>query len=211
MGNGEVRNPAQDLPRVNGQDDPMSTPGRTVHWDAEWHWDATYTQYPHQALGGHIIALGAERGAPDLEGVTYPIFDWAHQQNGIAGFAHMQYLDDGIPQTLTCCTPIEYPVEVAFGSADFIAEDVAAADSAIHAYYRLLNTGFRPGFAAGTDYPCNGGAAPGALLTYVRVAPPDVELPALGRWDRRGPHRRLEQRASRVPQPDRQRHGEAWR
>jgi len=58
MGNGEVQNPLTDLPLVNGKDDPISSAGRILHWDAEWHWDATYTQYPHQALGGHIVALG---------------------------------------------------------------------------------------------------------------------------------------------------------
>ena len=75
----------------------------------------------------------------------------------------MQYLDGTIPQSLTCCTPIEYPVEVALGAADFISEDVDDSGSSfsmnpeafIQAYYKLLNTGFRPGFAAGTDYPCN--------------------------------------------------------
>ena len=110
---------------------------------------------------------------------TYPVFQWAHDAGGIAGFAHMQYLDNGIPQTLSCCTPIEYPVEVALGSADFISEDVVDAGSsaaamypeaAISAYYRLLNTGFRPGLAAGTDYPCNSSRPPGSLLTYGQVA-----------------------------------------
>ncbi len=66
----------------------------------------------------------------------------------------MQYLDDDIPQDLDCCKPIEYPVEVALDAADFIEEDVAGSDSFIHAYYRLLNSGFRPGFAAGSDFPC---------------------------------------------------------
>ena len=42
------------------------------------------------------------------------------------------------------------------------------SDSFIRAYYRLLNTGFRPGFAAGSDFPCN--AEVGSLLTYVQVA-----------------------------------------
>ena len=83
-----------------------------------------YYQYPHQALGGHVVALGLTEAHQIWEEYTYPIFNWAHQQNGIAGFAHMQYLDDGIPQSLTCCIPIEYPVEVALGSADFISEDV---------------------------------------------------------------------------------------
>jgi hypothetical protein len=170
MGNGEVQNPVTDLPRVTGEDDPnVSTPDRIVHWDAEWHWDATYGQYSHQALGGHIVALGLTAADQIWEEYTYPIFNWVHQQNGIAGFAHMQYLDGGIPQSLDCCTPIEYPVEVALGSADFISEDVYGSDSFIQAYYRLLNTGFRPGFAAGTDYPC-GVSTLGSLLTYVRVA-----------------------------------------
>jgi hypothetical protein len=169
MGNGEVQDPITDLPLVDGKDASVSTPGRIVHWDAEWHWDATYSQYPHQALGGHVVALGLTEAHQIWEEYTFPIFDWAHQQGGIAGFAHMQYLDDGIPQTLSCCTPIEYPVEVALGAADFISEDVDGNDYAIHAYYRLLNTGFRPGLAAGTDYPCNGGAALGSLLTYVQV------------------------------------------
>ena len=124
MGNGEVQDPVQDLPRVNGQDDPISTPGQLLHWDAEWHWDPVYYQYPHQALGGHVVALGLTEAHQIWEEYTYPIFNWAHQQNGIAGFAHMQYLDDGIPQSLNCCIPIEYPVEVALGSADFISEDV---------------------------------------------------------------------------------------
>ena len=39
MGNGEVQDPDTDLPQVDGQDDPISTPGRIVHWDAEWHWE----------------------------------------------------------------------------------------------------------------------------------------------------------------------------
>ena len=168
MGNGEVQDPATDLPRVNGQDDPISTTDRIIHWDSEWHWDAIYNQYPHQALGGHIVALGLTEAHQIWEEYTYPILNWAHQQNGIAGFVHMQYLDDGIPQNLTCCTPIEYPVEVALEAADFISEDVNGGESAINAYYRLLNTGFRPSFTAGTDYPC-GVSELGSLLTYVQV------------------------------------------
>jgi hypothetical protein len=179
IGNGEVQNTATDLPLVNGQDEPISTPGRILHWDADWHWDSIYPNYPHAALGGHIVALGLSNAHQIWDEYTYPIFDWAHQQNGIAGFAHLQYLGTGFPQSLTCCTPIEYPVEVALGSADFISEDVDDVtqntggmdpESFIQAYYRLLNSGFRPGFAAGTDYPCNGGGNLGNLLTYVQVA-----------------------------------------
>jgi len=64
-------------------------------------------------------------------------------------------------------------VEVALGAADFISEDVddvywspytqMYSESPIQAYYKLLNSGFRPGLAAGTDYPCNGADNSGAL------------------------------------------------
>ena len=168
MGNGEVQNPTTDLPKVTGQNDSVSTSNRLVHWDAEWHWDAIYTQYPHQALGGHLVALGLTNAYQIWKEYTYPILNWAHQQGGIAGFAHLQYLDDGFPQSLNCCIPIEYPVEVALGASDFISEDVAGSDTAMNAYYRLLNCGFRPGWAGGSDYPC--GAAIGDVITYVQVS-----------------------------------------
>ena len=74
---------------------------------------------------------------------------------------------------------MDYPVEVALGSVDFVSEDVYGSHSsnngtynseaAIHAYYKLLNCGFRPGLAAGTDYPCNANEPLGTLLTYVKV------------------------------------------
>ncbi len=168
-GNGEVKDPVQDLPRITGQDDPISTPGKIVHWDAENHWDPFGVTYPQKNLGDHIVTLGLKEAHQVWEEYTYPIFNWAHQQNGIAGFAHLQYLDNNIPQNLSCCTPVEYPVEVALGSADFISEDDFGSDSAIQAYYRLLNTGFRPGFAGGTDYPCNNPNV-GSLLTYAQVS-----------------------------------------
>ena len=171
MGNGEVQNPTTDLPLVNGENASVSTPGRIVHWDTEWHWDATYTQYSHQALGGHIVCLGLTNAHQIWCEPTYPIFEWAHQQGAVAGFAHFEYLDDSFPTSLTCCTPIEYPVEVALGDCDFISEDVTSLpghDYFIRAYYRLLNCGFRPGIAAGSDWPC--GLAIGPILTYSQVA-----------------------------------------
>src|SRR5262249_19738241 len=124
MGNGEVQDQPNDLPLVNGQDASVSTPGRIIHWDGEWHWDPTYTQYPHLALGGHIVALGLSNAAQVWDEMTSPIFSWAHQRGGIAGFAHFQYLNESFPTNLTCCTPIDYPSEVALGSCDFISEDV---------------------------------------------------------------------------------------
>jgi len=130
MGNGEVQNPGTDLPLVNGGDDPISTADRIIHWDAEWHWDATYTGYPHQALGGHLVNLGLTEARQIWEEYTYPINQWTHAQGGIAGFAHMQFLGSGFPGALNCCLPIEYPVEVALGGVDFISEDVSGGETA---------------------------------------------------------------------------------
>ncbi len=196
MGNGEVKDPVTDLPLVTGQDASVSTAGRIVHWDAEWHWDAIYTQYPHQALGGHIVALGLTNASQIWNEMTYPIFDWARRQGGIAGFAHFQYLDDSFPQNLSCCTPVEYPVEVALGACDFISEDVSGSDYFIHAYYRLLNCGFRPGFAAGSDYPC--GAVIGPMLTYSQCAGGQLTYRNWLQGHQEWPDRGVAERADRV-------------
>src|SRR5947199_5930202 len=53
-------------------------------------------------------------------------------------------------------------------------EDVHGSDSAMQAYYRILNTRFRLGLAASTDYSCNYGEPYGTLLTYVSI--PDGNL-----------------------------------
>jgi hypothetical protein len=60
-------------------------------------------------------------------------------------------------------------VETALGTSAFLMEDVEGSETALRAYYRLLNCGFRPGLAAGTDYPCNKLQPFGTLLTYVSI------------------------------------------
>jgi len=179
MGNGEVLDSKTDLPKVNGKDAPQSQPGRIIHWDAEWHWDATYSNFAHQALGGHLVLLGLKEAHQIWEESPYKILEWAKKQNAVCGFCHFQYLNDQVQNDLNCCIPIEYPVEAALGTIDFISEDVYGSSSpndgafnseaAIRAYYKLLNCGFRLGLAAGTDYPCNNNEPLGTLLTYVNV------------------------------------------
>ncbi len=85
------------------------------------------------------------------------------------GFCHMQYLNDSIQNQLNCCIPIDFPVEIALGTIDFLSEDVWLNDASVNAYYKILNCGFRPGWAAGTDFPCNNSSPLGSLLTYVQV------------------------------------------
>ena len=181
IGDGEGKPQEKDIPNITGQDDPASTPDRIVHFGGEWHWDPEGVTANRKAIGGHLVVLGIKHGKAFFSEYTYPVFAWSKAQGGIAGFAHMQYLPlsfygppDGIPRTLDCCAPLELPVETALGSASFVVEDVHGGDSALEVYYRLLNTGLRPGLAAGTDYSCNGGDPLGSLLTYVRI--PDGKL-----------------------------------
>lgn len=184
MGNGEVKYSAEDLPKVNGNNAPQSKPGRIIHWDAEWHWDATYSQFGHQALGGHLVLLGLKNAHQIWSESPHEILEWAKKQNAVTGFAHMEYLNGHIQDTLNCCIPIDYPVEAALGTIDFVSEDVYGlntrndgqyySEGVVDAYYKLLNCGFRLGLAAGTDYPCNYNEPWGSLLTYVKI--PDKKI-----------------------------------
>jgi O-glycosyl hydrolase len=169
MGDGEVKDSKTDLPKVNGTDAVQSIPGRIVHYDAEWHFDPAGTTFENKALGGHLVLLGLKEANTIWDESPYKILEWGKKQNAIMGFCHMQYLKDSIPATLDCCTPIDFPVEAALGTIDFLAEDVWLNDASVSAYYRLLNCGFRLGWAAGTDFPCNNSEPFGSLLTYVQV------------------------------------------
>jgi hypothetical protein len=168
MGNGEVRDAPRDLPNINGKDFPLSTPRQILHWDAEWHFDPSGVTFEEKAIGGHLILLGLEHGERTFAEYTYPLIKRAKRQKAVVGMAHMLYLKNDIPQDLDCCAPLEYPVEIALGTVDFLMEDVNGGESAIQAYYRLLNCGFRPGLAAATDFPCNFHQPIGTQLTYVR-------------------------------------------
>jgi len=168
IGNGEIREAAVDLPLVGKSDGLM-------HWDAEWHFDPKGVTFDQKAIGGHLVVLGLKHAEIIYHEYTYPVIDWARKQGAVVGFAHMQYLPDGFPENMSCCDPLEYPVEVALGSGVFLMEDVRGSETALPHYYRLLNCGFRPGLAAGTDYPCDSPPLPlGNLLTYVNV--PDGKL-----------------------------------
>ena len=173
MGNAEVKDSKDDLPKVNGKDAKESIPGRMVHWDAEWHYDPAGVTFANQAIGGHVAVLGLTEAHQIWDESVYKILDWAKKQNAVTGFVHMEYLNDAIQNKFTCCIPLDYPVETALGTVDFMAEDVWQNDASIHAYYKLLNCGFRVGLAAGTDVPCMNGSI-GDILTYVQVKDPPM-------------------------------------
>lgn len=170
MGNNNSADRVADLRSINGRDSQLSGSGRIIHYAAEWHWDADQWEFPHQALGGHLILLGLTNAQKMWEESTFRVLDWAGRQNAVRGFAHMQYLNNRVQDTLNCCIPIDYPVEVALNNVEFLSqEQPRGSENGILAYYKLLNCGFRPALAGGTDYPCN--KIPlGAVLTYVQVA-----------------------------------------
>jgi len=169
MGNGEVKDNKIDLPKVTGSDAAYSEPGRIVHWDAEWHFDPAGVTFENKALGGHLVLLGLNEAHPIWDESSYKILEWGKSQDAVLGFCHMQYLNDTIQNDLTCCIPVDYPVEAALGTIDFLSEDVWLNDAAINGWYRLLNCGFRLAWTAGTDFPCNESRPFGSLLTYVQV------------------------------------------
>jgi hypothetical protein len=169
MGDGEVKNSFTDLPKVNGKDAIQSKPGRIVHWDAEWHFDPYGTTFENKALGGHLVFLGLKEAKTIWDESPHKVIEWGKSRDAIVGFCHMQYLNDAIQNELNCCIPVDYPVEAALGTIDFLSEDVWLNDAAVNAYYKLLNCGFRLGWAAGTDFPCNNSQPFGSLLTYVQV------------------------------------------
>jgi len=180
MGNAEVRDSKTDLLNVTGKDALQSSAKRIIHWDTEWHWDATYSNFSNQALGGHLVLLGLKHAEQIWDESPYKILEWASRQHAVKGFAHMEYLNNTIQDTLNCCIPIDFPVEAALGNIDFVSEDVYGkgspnngnynSEAAMQGYYKLLNCGFQLGLAAGTDYPCNGKEPLGKLLTYAQVS-----------------------------------------
>jgi hypothetical protein len=169
MGDGEVKDSYKDLPKVNGIDAIQTRPGRIVHWDAEWHFDPYGTTFENKALGGHLVLLGLHEAHTIWDESPYKILEYGKSQNAVVGFCHMEYLNDSVQNDLNCCIPLDYPVEAALGTIDFLSEDVWLNDASMNAYYKLLNCGFRLGWAAGTDFPCNNSQPFGSLLTYVQV------------------------------------------
>jgi len=179
MGNGEVYNAETDLKLVTGKDAAESTPGAIIRWDAEWHWDATYTNFARQALGGHLVLLGLSNAEQMWAESPYKILEWAKKQHAVSGFAHLEYLNENIPNKLNCCIPIDLPVEAALKNIDFVSTDVFGSYSpgygsyfgkqSLDVYYKMLNCGIQLPLAAGTDFPCNNSEPPGTVRTYAHI------------------------------------------
>ena len=80
MGDAEVKDSKTDLPKVNGNDAAQSVPGRTVHWDAEWHFDPAGTTFENKALGGHIVLLGLSEAHTIWDESPYKILEYGRSR-----------------------------------------------------------------------------------------------------------------------------------
>jgi len=128
-------------------------------------------------LYGHMIAAGISKVIEPISvGETlghrdsYPLFaqvcDWAHEQGGIAGWAH-----GGASIKLN----ESLPVEAALGKLDFIESIQFNSFFGFYFWYRLLNCGLRLAATGGSDFPFGADTlAPwypnlGLDRTYVRL------------------------------------------
>jgi cysteine-rich repeat protein len=157
-----------------GQDDPVSTPARIVHYDLE-----TSAMGPSHA--GHLILLGLN-SLEFSDEVFYtpksgvPVVDWALAQGSqvAVGLAHGQFWTTGdavpdfpVPNCCLppddCCVPWELPVHVARGKLHFLitegnSDSRGPVDSATWGIWsRLQSSGFRLTLVGGSDYPCVAG------------------------------------------------------
>lgn len=150
----------RDRAFFSGEDHPVSTSERLLHYDLEVSAFAA-------DRGGHLILLGlrdldfsAEMDRSPHSGV--PLVDWALGQDPrvVVGVAHgFKWPESGFPDYDSWGRPIEFPVHVARGRAHFLSTETSSQLAAIDAgtwslWTKLLNSGFRVAIAGGSDLPC---------------------------------------------------------
>lgn len=128
-------------------------------------------------LYGHMIAAGIEKVIEPISVghalgrcENYPLFasvcDWAHEQGGIAGWAH----GGAVIKTME-----SLPIEAALGKLDFVENIQFNMFYGCLFWYRLLNCGIPLSCTGGSDFPFGAALlAPwypnlGLDRTYVRV------------------------------------------
>jgi hypothetical protein len=150
------------------QDAPVSTPTQIVHYDLEV---SSCGDADRLAHGSYLNLADINFPTSTYQG---PIQDWAKDQPGtVIGVDHASLFASGYgtyPPLDSCCVPFEAPLSVALGRADFISYQPLPADPGPFRflYYTLLDTGFRPGLASGSDASCLPFPL-GSMRTYARL------------------------------------------
>lgn len=153
----------EELPVIK-TDAKKSAAAKIIHWDTEWR----YNPADDKDMGGRLALLRLKEAPAEREILPHKILEWSKSQGAVTGFVYMKHFNDSVENNYRCCFPLDYSVEAALGTLDFIAENSLQDDAVIRSYYRLLNCGFRIGLAAVTDFQCKVDSGNNSL-TYVQV------------------------------------------
>ena len=127
---------------------------------------ASGQENPRTHFLGHAITLGAHSEFNFAENyVIYRLFwEEAQRQGGLSGYAHFGTTEMAPPA-------YGLAVDLPHGLLSFL-EVLQFNRGVYHAWYAILNTGFRITPTAGTDYPCVGATIPGRERFYTKVEGP---------------------------------------
>ncbi len=162
----------------SGQDHPLSTPNRLMHYDLE------ISGFP-SSHAGHLVLLGLQNqeypGASRLEQWptwTLPVLRWAKAQGAVTGFAHsgwgLEVKSKDLPNyempAFDGIGANEFIVDVTHpGSVDFISAGDTPYVWELNIWYHTLNVGFRTRISGETDWPCITDDRVGLARSYAKV------------------------------------------
>lgn len=125
---------------------------------------------PRTTRRGHTISLHVKTPVRDVERylLYHEVFEKIRAQNGLVGYAHvMDRLDETTLEGVGNRRGLA--LDMPFGLVDFV-EVLQMGTGNTRTWFDFLNLGYKLVPTAGTDYPYID--LPGAVRSYVRVAPP---------------------------------------
>ncbi len=127
---------------------------------------------PRTSFSGHTISLNLQKAIrfPETYYLYSKVYDEAHRQGGLSGYAHVNSGEYFVDRDMT--------LNIARGKVDF-AEICEFGNINTDIYYQFLNLGFRVTATAGSDVPWGGTA--GDARFYVYTGKPQVDA---GEWFR---------------------------
>ncbi len=165
----------------SGQDHPLSTPTRLMHYDLE------ISGFP-SSHAGHLVLLGLKdqdyptaKRLEDWPSWTLPVLRWAKAQGAVVGFAHSGW---GLEVQSAALPNYEMPGFDGIGANEYIVDVtqpnavdfISAGDTPyvweLNIWYHTLNVGFRSRISGETDFPCITDDRVGLARSYARVNGP---------------------------------------
>ena len=162
----------------SGEDNPLSQPGRLMHYDLE------VSGFP-SSHSGHLILLGLQdqdypgtKRIEDWPTWDLPILQWGKKQGATVGFAHsgwgLEVQSNELPNyelpPFDGIGANEYIVDVTYpDTVDFISAVDTPYSAELNIWYHTLNVGFRTRISGETDFPCIYDNRVGMGRTYAKV------------------------------------------